>query len=106
MELVGFQRKTPDGFIVLDQEGDVADDAGWNRVREEVPHLPGIAAVTWYLELDLANNTVTRELLCSAYRKPEVEQYVSIANYATSAKIQAEDREGDEGFRRWNVLVT
>ena len=106
MELVGFQRKTPDGFIVLDQEGDVADDAGWNGVREEVPHLAGVAAVTWHLELDLADNPVTREFISTTEREPEVEQYVSIANYATSAKIQAEDREGYEWFRLWNVLVT
>ena len=106
MKLVGFQRKTPDGFIVLDQERNVADDAGWNGVREEVPHLPGIAAVTWYLELDLADDPVSREFISTAEREPEVEQYVSIANYATSAKVKAEDREGYERFRLWNVLVT
>ena len=106
MELVGIQRKIPDGFIVLDQEGDVADDAGGNRVREKVPHLAGIASVTWYLKLDLADNPVTREFISTAEREPEVEQYVSIANYATSAKVQAEDREGHEWFRLWNVLVT
>ena len=105
MELVGFQRKTPDGFIVLNQEGDVADNARGNGVREEVPHLPGIAAVTWNLELDLAYDPITRELISTTQREPEVEQYVSIANYATSAKVQAEDREGDEGFRFWYVLV-
>src|SRR5574344_952037 len=48
MELVGIQRKIPDGYIVLDQEGDVADDAGGNGIREEVPHLAGIASVTRY----------------------------------------------------------
>jgi len=106
MELVGFQRKTPDGFIVLDQERDVADDTGGNGIREVVPHLTGIAAVTWYLELNLADYPVTRVFISTTQRKPEVEQYVSIANYATSAKIQAEDREGDEGFWLWNVLVT
>lgn len=106
MELVGFQRKIPDGFIVLDQEGDVADDAGGNGVREEVPHLAGIAAMTWYLELNLADDPVTREFISATQRETEVEQYVSIANYATSAKIQAEDREGDERFRLWNVFVT
>ena len=63
MELVGIQRKTPDGFIVLDQERDVTDDAGGNRVREEVPHLAGIAAVTRYLELDLTDDPVTREFI-------------------------------------------
>ena len=106
MELVGIQRKTPDGFIVLDQERDVTDDAGGNRVREEVPHLAGIASVTRYLELDLADDPVSREFISTAEREPEVEQYVSIANYATSAKVKAEDREGHEGFRLWNVLVT
>lgn len=106
MELVGIQRKAPEGFIVLDQEGDVADDAGGNGVREEVPHLAGIAAVTRYLELDLTDDPVTREFISTTQREPEVEQYVSIANYATSAKVQAEDREGHEGFRLWNVLVT
>ena len=106
MELVGIQRKTPDGFIVLDQERDVTDDAGGNGVREEVPHLAGIASVTRYLELDLADDPVSREFISTAEREPEVEQYVSIANYATSAKIQAEDREGDERFRLRNVLVT
>ena len=106
MELVGIQRKIPDGFIVLDQEGDVADDAGGNGVREEVPHLAGIAAVTWYLELDLADDPVAREFISTTQREPEVEQYVSIANYATSAKVQAEDREGYERFRLWNMLVT
>ena len=106
MELVGFQYKTPDGFIVLDQEGDVANDAGGNGVREEVPHLARIASVTWYLELDLADDPITREFISTTQRKPEVEQYVSIANYATSAKVQAEDREGDEWFWLWNVLVT
>ena len=106
MELVGIQRKIPDGFIVLDQEGDVADDARGNGIREEVPHLPGIAAVAGHLELNLADDPVTREFISTAEREPEVEQYVSIANYATSAKVQAEDREGDERFRLWNVLVT
>ena len=106
MELVGIQRKIPDGFIVLDQEGDVADDVGWNGVREVVPHLAGIAAVTRYLELDLADDAVSREFICATQREPEVEQYVSIANNATSAKVQAEDREVDEWFRLWNVLVT
>ena len=106
MELVGIQRKIPDGFIVLDQEGDVADDAGGNGVREEVPHLAGIAAVTRYLELDLADDPVSREFISTTQREPEVEQYVSIANNATSAKVQAEDREGDERFRLRNVLVT
>lgn len=106
MELVRIQRKIPDGFIVLDQEGDVADNARWNGVREEVPHLAGIAAVTWNLELDLADDPVTREFISATQREPEVEQYVSIANYATSAKVQAEDREGDKGFWLWNVLVT
>lgn len=106
MELVGIQRKIPDGFIVLDQEGDVADNAGGNGVREEVPHLAGIASVTWHLELYLANDPVTRELISTTQRKSKVEQYVSIANNATSAKVQAEDREGDERFWLWNVLVT
>lgn len=106
MKLVGFQRKTPDGFIVLDQERDVADDIGGNGIREEVPHLAGIASVTRYLELDLADDPVTREFISTTQRKPEVEQYVSIANYATSAIVQAEDREGHERFRIWNVLVT
>lgn len=105
MELVRIQRKIPDGFIVLDQEGDIADDAGWNGVREEVPHLAGVAAVTWHLELDLADNPVTREFISTTQREPEVEQYVSIANNATSAKVQAEDREGYKWFRLWNVLV-
>ena len=59
MELVGIQRKTPGGFIVLDQEGDVADDAGGNGVREEVPHLAGIAAMTRNLELNFADDPVT-----------------------------------------------
>ena len=106
MELVGIQRKTPDGFIVLDQERDVTDDAGGNGVREEVPHLAGIAPVTRYLELNLTDDPVSREFISTAEREPEVEQYVSIANYATSAKVKAEDREGHEGFRLWNVLVT
>ena len=106
MELVGIQRKIPDGFIVLDEEGDVADDAGGNGVREEVPHLAGIAAVTRYLELNLADDAVSRVFICATQREPEVEQYVSIANNATSAKVQAEDREGHEWFRLWNVLVT
>ena len=106
MKLVGFQRKTPDRFIVLDKERDVADNAGRNGVRKEVPHLAGIAAVTWYLELDLADYPVTRVFISTTQREPEVEQYVSIANYATSAKVQAEDREGDERFWVWNVLVT
>ena len=106
MELVRIQRKIPDGFIVLDKERDVADNARWNGVREEVSHLPGIASVTRYLELDLADDSVTREFISTTQRKPEIEQYVSIANYATSAKVQAEDREGDERFWLWNVLVT
>ena len=63
MELVRIQRKTPDGFIVLDQEGDVADDAGWNGVREEVTHLAGITAVTRNLKLDLADDPVAREFI-------------------------------------------
>ena len=106
MELVGIQCKTPDGFIVLDQEGEVADDARGNGIREEVPHLPGIAAVAGHFELNLADDPVTREFIGTTQREPEVEQYVSIANYATSAKVQAEDREGDEWFWLWNVLVT
>lgn len=106
MEQVGFQRKTPDGFIVLDQERDVADDTGGNGIREEVPHLAGIASVTRYLELDLADDPVSREFISTTEREPEVEQYVSIVNYATSAKVQAKDREWDERFRLWNVLVT
>lgn len=73
MELVGFQRKTPDGFIVLDQERNVADNDGWNGVREEVPHLAGITTATRYLELDLANDPVTRELISTTQREPEVE---------------------------------
>src|SRR5574344_111361 len=105
MELVGIQRKIPDGYIVLDQEGDVADDAGGNGIREEVPHLAGIASVTRYLKLDLADDPVSRKFVSTAEREPEIEQYVSIANYATSAKVQTEDREGHEGFRLWNVLV-
>ena len=106
MKLVGIQRKAPDRFIVLDQEGDVAHGAGWNRVGEEIPHFARIAAVTWYLELNLANDPVAREFISTTEREPEAQQYVSIANYATSAKVQAEDREGHEGFRLWNVLVT
>ena len=73
MELVRIQRKIPDGFIVLDQEGDVADNARWNGVREAVPHLAGIAAMTWHLELDLADDPITRELISTTLRKPKVE---------------------------------
>ena len=106
MELVGIQRKTPYGFIVLDQERDVAHGAGWNRVGEEIPHFARIAAVARHLELNLADDPVTREFISTTQREPEIEQYVSIANNATSAKVQAEDREGNEKFRLWNVLVT
>ena len=106
MKLVGIQRKTPDRFIVLDQEGEVADDARGNGIREEVPHLPGIAAVAGHFELNLADDPVTREFIGTTQREPEAQQYVSIAGYATSAKVQAEDREGDEWFRLRNVLVT
>ena len=106
MKLVGIQCKTPDRFIILDQEGDVAHGAGRNRVGEEIPHFARIAAVARHLELDLADDPVTREFISTTQREPEVEQYVSIANNATSAKVQAEDREGHEWFRLWNVLVT
>ena len=105
MNLIGFKVKTPDRTVVLDEENDVGNRPARDRHGEEVPHLAGIPSIAWSLELDLAQYPVPGILFSPIQREPGLQQYVIIANSATSAKVQVEDREGDEGLRLWNVLV-
>ena len=105
MNLVGIKIKSPDRPVVLDEENDVGNRPARDRHGEEVPHLARISTIAWCLELYLAKNTVTGVLFSTVQCKPGLQQYVRIANSATSAKVQVEDREGDEGLRLRNVLV-
>ena len=106
MNLVGFKVKSPDRPVILDEENDVRNRPCRNRHREEVPHFARISTIAERLELYLAKNTVTGVLFSTVQSKPGLQQYVKIANSATSAKVQVEDREGDKGLRLRNVLVT
>lgn len=106
MDLVGIKVKSPDRPVVLDEENDVRNRPCRNRHREEVTHLARISTIAGGLELYLAQNTVTGEFFSTVQSKPGLQQYVRIANSATSAKVQVEDREGDKGLRLRNVLVT
>lgn len=105
MDLVGIKVKSPDRPVVLDEENDIRNRPCRNRHREEVTHLARISTIAGGLELYFAQNTVTGEFFSTVQSKPGLQQYVRIANSATSAKVQVEDREGDEGLRLRNVLV-
>ena len=106
VNLVGIKVKSPDGPVVLDEENDVGNRPARDRHGEEVPHLARISTIAGRFELYLAKNTVTGVLFSTVQSKPGLQQYVRIANSATSAKVQVEDREGDEGLRLRDVLVT
>ena len=66
-------------------------------VQRYVPHLAGIPSIAWSFELALAQYPVSGILFSSIQREPGLQQNVIIANNATSAKVQIEDREGNEG---------
>ena len=68
-------------------------------VQRYVPHLAGIPSIAWSFELALAQYPVPGILFSSIQREPGLQQNVIIANNATSAKVQIEDREGNEGPR-------
>ena len=68
-------------------------------VQRYVPHLAGIPSIAWSFELALAQYPVPGILFSSIQREPDLQQNVIIANNATSAKVQIEDREGNEGPR-------
>ena len=68
-------------------------------VQRYVPHLAGIPSIVWSFELALAQYPGTGILFSSIQREPGLQQNVIIANNATSAKVQIEDREGNEGPR-------
>ena len=68
-------------------------------VQRYVPHLAGIPSIAWSFELALAQYHVPGILFSSIQREPGLQQNVIIANTATSAKVQIEDREGNEGPR-------
>ena len=68
-------------------------------VQRYVPHLAGIPSIAWSLELALAQYPVPEILFSSIQREPGLQQNVIITNNATSAKVQIEDREGNEGPR-------
>ena len=68
-------------------------------VQRYVPHLAGIPSIAWSFELALAQYPVPGILFSSIQRDPGLQQNVIIANNATSAKVQIEDREGNEGPR-------
>lgn len=106
MNLVGIKVKSPDDPVVLDEENDVGNRPARDRHGEDVPHLAGIPSIAWSLELDLAQYPVPGILFSPIQREPGLQQNVIIANSATSAKVQVEDREGEEGLRLRNVLVT
>lgn len=106
MNLVGIKVNSPDRPVVLDKENDVRNRPCRNRHREEVTHLARISTIAWSLELYLAQNTVTGEFFCTVQSKLGLQQYVRIANNATSVKVQVEDRDRDENLRLRNVLVT
>lgn len=106
VNLVGIKVKSPDGPVVPDEENDVGNRPARDRHGEEVPHLAGIPSIAWSRELDLAQYLVHGILFSPIQREPGLQQYVIIANSATSAKVQVEDREGDKGLRLRNVLVT
>lgn len=106
VNLVGIKVKSPDGPVVLDEGNDVGNRPARDRHGEEVPHLAGIPSIAWSRELDLAQYPVPGILFSPIQRELGLQQYVIIANSATSAKVQVEDREGDKGLRLRNVLVT
>ena len=106
MNLIGFKVKTPDRTVVLDEENDVGNRPARDRHGEEVPHLAGIPSIAWSLELDLTQYPVPGILFSPIQREPGLQQYVIIANSATSAKVQVEDREGNESLRHRYMLVT
>ena len=68
-------------------------------VQRYVQHLAGIPSIAWSFELALAQYPVPGILFSSIQREPGLQQNVIIANNATSAKVQIEDREGNEGPR-------
>ena len=68
-------------------------------VQRYVPHLAGIPSIAWSFELALAQYHVPGILFSSIQREPGLQQNVIITNNATSAKVQIEDREGNEGAR-------
>ena len=68
-------------------------------VQRYVPHLAGIPSIAWSFELALAQYPVPGILFSSIQREPGLQQNVIITNNATSAKVQIEDREGNEGPR-------
>ena len=68
-------------------------------VQRYVPHLAGIPSIAWSFELALAQYHVPGILFSSIQREPGLQQNVIITNNATSAKVQIEDREGNEGPR-------
>ena len=68
-------------------------------VQRYVPHLAGIPSIAWSFELALAQYPVPGILFSSIQREPGLQQNVIIANNATSAKVQIEDREWNEGPR-------
>ena len=68
-------------------------------VQRYVPHLAGIPSIAWSFELALTQYPVPGILFSSIQREPGLQQNVIIANNATSAKVQIEDREGNEGPR-------
>lgn len=105
MNLIGIEVKAPDTPVVLNEESNIADLPGRDRHRKEVPHLAGIPSISWSLELDLTQYPVPGILFSPIQREPGLQQYVIIANSATSAKIQVEDREGDKGLRLRNMLL-
>lgn len=106
MNLIGIEVKAPDTPVVLDEECNIADLPGRDRHRKEVPHLAGISSIARSLELDLAKYPVPGIRFSSIQREPGLQQNVIIANSATSAKVQVEDREGNEGLRHRYMLVT
>ena len=106
MNLIGIEVKAPDTPVVLNEESNIADLPGRDRHRKEVPHLAGIPSIAWSLELDLTQYPVPGILFSPIQREPGLQQYVIIANSATSAKVQVEDREGNESLRHRYMLVT
>ena len=68
-------------------------------VQRYVPHLAGIPSIAWSFELALAQYHVPGIVFSSIQREPGLQQNVTITNNATSAKVQIEDREGNEGAR-------
>ena len=68
-------------------------------VQRYVPHLAGIPSIAGVSNWLLPNTRIPGILFSSIQREPGLQQNVIIANNATSAKVQIEDREGNEGPR-------